>query len=88
MTSSISLSSSAVYFVNPIIASFLKLIKEMPLFCNSIFSKSSFNLKLDFWTIELLQTENLKKKKNLKILGLKLHELKFHAIFLSPIVAF
>ena len=34
-------------------APYLKLIKEMPLFWNSIFLKSSFNLKLDFWTIEL-----------------------------------
>ena len=34
-------------------APFPKLIREMPFFCNSIFSKSSFNLKLDFWSIEL-----------------------------------
>ena len=29
-------------------ATFPKLIREMPLFCNSIFSKSSFNVKLNF----------------------------------------
>ena len=34
-------------------ASFPKRIREMPLFCNLIFSKSSFNLKLNFSTIEL-----------------------------------
>ena len=33
-------------------AHFPKLIKKMPLFWNSIFSKSSFNLKLDFLKIE------------------------------------
>ena len=41
----------------------LKLFKKMPLFWNLIFRKSSFNLKLDFWTIELQRTENYKKKK-------------------------
>ena len=30
-----------------VFAPFPKLIREMPLFCNSIFSKSSFNVKLD-----------------------------------------
>ena len=29
-------------------ATFSKLIREMPLFCNSIFLNSSFNVKLDF----------------------------------------
>ena len=31
----------------------LKLIRDMPLFLNSICRKSSFNIKLYFWTIEL-----------------------------------
>ena len=38
---------------NQCFAPFSKLIREMLLFWNLIFSKSSFNLKLNFWTIEL-----------------------------------
>ena len=41
---------------------FPKLIREMPLFCNSIFSKSSFNAKLDLQKIEY-EVIKLKNKK-------------------------
>ena len=46
---------------------FFKLIREIPLFWNSICGQLSYN--------------KLKIKKKKKILELVLHELKFHAIF-------